>query len=375
MSDRPLRLVRVINNMWTGGVQTRLVQLLPRLRDRGVHVEVCAIRGLGDQAQRLKRDHGIDTVLVPIERRMGPRDLWRLRGYFAAGRFDVVHSHMYQSNAPATVAAVMARTRCIVAQWHNVDMYRRPSQKRLDRWLAPWRDAMVCVSDAVRQNTATHLRLPPARFDVLLNGIDTQPPPTRPRGETRRELGVADDAVVVVHVARLTAQKGQVPFLDHMPRLLRDVPRSRLLIVGEGEDEPRIRARIAELGLGHAVQLLGNRADVPDLLAAADISILPSTKEGFSNVVLESMLHGAALVITDVGGAREQLTDGVDGFIVPAGALGAFADRVVQLARDGDLRQRLATAARRRVDDFGLDAMADQTLALYDRILARRGRR
>lgn len=374
MTARPLRIVRVINNMWTGGVQTRLVQLLPRLRARGAHVEVCAIRGLGDQADRLLKDHGIETKLVLIERRMGPLDLWRLRRHFVAGRFDVVHSHMYQSNAPATVAAVLARTPCIVAQWHNVDMYKRPSQKRLDRWLASWRDAMVCVSDAVRINTASHLRLPANRFEVLLNGIDTRPAPTRPRTDVRRELGLADDAVVVVHVARLTAQKGHLAFLEVLPRILESVPHLRQLVVGEGEDEPRLRARIQELNLDGVVQLLGNRHDVPDLLAAADVSILPSTKEGFSNVVLESMLHGAALVVTDVGGAREQLTDGVDGFIVAPGDMAAFAGRVTDLARDATLRSGMAAAARARVEHFGLDAMADQTLALYERILSRRRR-
>lgn len=372
MTPRPLRIVRVINNMWTGGVQTRLVQLLPRLRQRGAHVEVCAIRGLGDQADRLLKDHGIESKLVPIERRMGPVDLWRLRRHFVAGRFDVVHSHMYQSNAPATVAAVLARTPCIVAQWHNVDMYKRPSQKRLDRWLAGWRDAMVCVSDAVRVNTASHLKLPPERFEVLLNGIDTHPPPTRPRADMRRELGLADDAVVVAHVARLTAQKGHLAFLEQLPGILEAVPHLRLLIIGEGEDEPRLRARVEQLKLDGAVTLLGNRHDVPDLLAAADLSILPSTKEGFSNVVLESMLHGAALVITDVGGAREQLTDGQDGYIVPAGEMALFARRVIELARDTTLRQQMVATARKRVEDFGLDAMADQTLALYERLLARR---
>lgn len=372
MTSRPLRIVRVINNMWTGGVQTRLVQLLPRLRDRGAHVEVCAIRGLGDQADRMLKDHGIESKLVPIERRMGPFDLWRLRTHFVAGRFDVVHSHMYQSNAPATIAAVLARTRCIVAQWHNVDMYKRASQKRTDRWLASWRDAMVCVSDAVRANTASHLRLPADRFEVLLNGIDTSPPPTRPRAEVRAELGLDADAVVVAHVARLTTQKGQLAFLEKMPSVLEAVPNLQLLVVGEGEDEPRIRARIGALKIDRAVHVLGNRADVPDLLGAADISILPSTKEGFSNVVLESMLHGAALVVTDVGGAREQLTDEVDGVIVAPGAMDAFARRLVELAHDADLRARFASSARRRVADFGLDAMADQTLALYERILARR---
>ncbi|MDX2177090.1 MAG: glycosyltransferase [Candidatus Sumerlaeia bacterium] len=366
---RRLRVCRVINALWMGGVQRRLMQLLPLLRERGADCEVCAIRSEGELAERFRRELGVPVTVLPVEGRLQPAEVWKLARYFRERRFDVVHAHMYSAAAPAAPAAFLARVPVRIAQAHNVAQYRRPSQARTDRMLMPLRHAYLAVSEAVRQDLAQRLRLPPERFDVLHNGIDLDAPATRPRSEVRAELGLAPGDLALLHVARLHPQKGHRAFLRTLPAILRDAPGARWIVVGDGEERAPLEALAAELGVAHAVRFLGTRHDVHDLYAAADAAILPSLKEGFSNVVLEAMLFGCPVVASDVGGAREQITHGADGLVAPGGDPDAFARECVGLLRDPGLRSRIAQAGRGRVRDFGLERMAERTLEIYQRYL------
>src|SRR5690606_30439012 len=149
--------------------------------------------------------------------------------------------------------------------------------------------------------------------------------------------------------------------LREFSQVLTHAPKAHVLLAGSGETQPKLEKLARESGIAEHVHFLGSRNDVPDILSAADISILPSEKEGFSNVVLESMLYGAALVVTDVGGAREQIDDGVDGIIVKPSDAAGFRDAVIALATDANRREAIRRAAKEKVRRFGIEAMAART--------------
>jgi glycosyltransferase involved in cell wall biosynthesis len=171
-------------------------------------------------------------------------------------------------------------------------------------------------------------------------------PDATARGRARAELGVAMDRVVVIAVSRLVRHKGYPELLAAM----RDVD-ADLWVVGarlasdHGED---LGPLFASSGLGERFKLLGYREDVADLLAAADVFALPSYFEGLPMSVIEAMLSGLAVVASDINGPREQVVQGVTGFLVPPGVVAPLAAALARLAGDSALRQRMGQAGRQR---------------------------
>jgi glycosyltransferase involved in cell wall biosynthesis len=162
------------------------------------------------------------------------------------------------------------------------------------------------------------------------------------------------------------AVKGVSYFVEAAPAILESVPRARFVILGRGKEEAVLRRRASELGVDAHVLFAGYRADIDRYYQAMDVSVLTSLSEGCSMTVLESMNHGLPVVVTNVGGNPELVTDGETGYLVPAGDPRAFAARVVELLRSPSLREQMGTAARRRVESrFRLEDVAGRYLRVY----------
>ena len=176
---------------------------------------------------------------------------------------------------------------------------------------------------------------------------------------------------IIACVANLIHYKGHLNLIDAMAEVAAAYPSSRLLLIGrDGGMEPEIRRRIEARGLRDRVALLGLQPCVRLVYGAADLSVLPSDEEGFSNVILEAMEAGKAIVATKVGGVPEAISDGVDGLLVTPKDSGALAEAMLKLLRDDDLRKRLGEAARRRArQEFSLDAMFAAYEKLYREVL------
>ncbi len=179
---------------------------------------------------------------------------------------------------------------------------------------------------------------------------------------------------LVAQVGRLAPQKDYPTFLAAAARVAAQVPDVDFLVVGEGELRGELEATATRLGLAGRVRFLGLRHDVPALLGAVDVLALTSLYEGLPNVVIEAMATGAVAVATDVGGCRELLAPGETGFVVPPGDVEAVAAAVLAVLRAPETARRVAAAARRRIEaEFGLDAMVQRTVEVYDTWLARKG--
>jgi len=167
------------------------------------------------------------------------------------------------------------------------------------------------------------------------------------RARVRQALGAAPDRVAIVAVSRLVLQKGY----RELAAAMQTLPKAELWVVGErlasdrGED---MVAYLSAAGLGERLRLLGYRRDVPDVLAAADIFTLPSYFEGLPMSVIEAMLSGLPVVATNVQGPREQVVEGVTGFLVPPKTVAPLAEALGRLVRDADLRASMGAAGRAR---------------------------
>ena len=206
----------------------------------------------------------------------------------------------------------------------------------------------------------------PGKATVIHNGVDTT---RRWHAADRQALGTPELAVIVTLVGRLTEQKG-VDVLLMAVAMLKDLhDLMRVWIVGDGPLRGRLEEQAAGSHLGEVVQFLGDRSDVPSLLAASDIFVLPSRYEGLPMTLLEAMAAGLPCVATDVGGNGELVDHSVTGWLVAQENPRELANRLGVLIEDGALRRRLGRAAREKAQRFDLDRMVARTFEVYETVL------
>lgn len=368
-----LRLLVMLTTLATGGGERNVVDLLPRLAARGCEVDLCTLttRRDGPIAADVAAA-GIRRVDLGGTRLLDVRAWARLRTLVRSGGYDLVHTHDQYSNI---LGALLVRpSRVPVVMSRHVLEEPRPRWREAVRAEAVLRAArfgatrVVAVSDAVRVRVAADARLDPARVVTVHNGID----PRRfhgDRAEARRRLGWPAGAPAVTMLAVLRPGKGHEVLLDAVPAVTTAVPGTVVRLVGGGPLHDDLARRAA--ALGPAVELTGERSDVPDVLAASDVVVLPSWSEALPTVLLEAGAAGRPVVATPVGGAPEIVVDGETGVLVPTGDPAALAGAVVGLLRDPARAAAMGERARARVHArFTLDHQADGLIAVYRDVLA-----
>ena len=252
---------------------------------------------------------------------------------------------------------------------HELDE-RRPFDRLTWRVL----DAGIVVASAAADWYAERSFGPRTKLHVLWKGVDAsvfERAATR-GAAVRAALGVAPDDVAIGTVGRLAWQKGLDDLLAAARLVRAQVPRARFFVIGGGRDAARIAALAADPALDGAVTLLGQRDDVPDLLAAMDIVVQSSRREAMAQATLEAMAAGRAVVSTTTVGADEAIDDGVSGVLVPVRDTAALADRLVALALDPARRRALGEAARQRIAErFTTAHMLNRCEAVLQAIVAR----
>jgi glycosyltransferase involved in cell wall biosynthesis len=244
------------------------------------------------------------------------------------------------------------------------------------RWMRRRGHRWVAVSEHGRRLLAWHLRTDPQDLVRIYNGVELPPPADGDDGEVvaaaRAEWGLPQDAPFVLAVGRLARHKGLAALMEAIPTLVERFPALRLLIVGEGEERPRLEALVSSLGLDGTVQLTGQRSDVGRLMRAADLFVFPSHFEGFPFALLEAMSYGLPVVSADFGGAREFLSHRENGLLSPVGDGPALRDNIAWALANPAPVAVLARRGRETVAKFSVDAMTQQTLTLLSDVARRR---
>ncbi|MBN1515049.1 glycosyltransferase [Candidatus Sumerlaeota bacterium] len=365
MNPPPLNIARVITRLPQGGIELRMAAILPRLAAAGCRCRALCIHERGPVAEMLE-DAGIPVDLIRFDSRFSPRGIRQMAAWLREHQVDVLHAHMYRSYMPATIAAHLARTPVMLGQVHNVDTWDSWRQRAMDRLLWRWRTGMLAVSEEVKRDVTETLGCPEDFVRVLYNGIDLERFEHAPfEMQLRAELGCPPGGALAVVVARLHPQKNHRLLLSALRRLGDARKDFKAALIGEGKMEDELRALTQEWGLSDCVRFAGLRDDVERYYKAADFAILPSDKEGFSNVVIEAMAGGCPVVATDVGGNREAILDGVTGYIVPPNDEAALAAALEKMLAEPKRREEMAKAAVERARVFSLDAMAEATLRIY----------
>jgi glycosyltransferase involved in cell wall biosynthesis len=376
------RLLVVTETLGIGGTESHLIRNLGPLAAQGWDVTVYCITAPGSRADRLEA--GVKVLSTPWPARgiaRMPRNPARIA--LAANRLfwlmlrlrpQIAHFYLpgpYLVGAPLAIASgtpVKIMSRRSLANYRQ----RRPLLARIEPGLHRHMDAVIGNSRAVVEELAAE-GIRREKIRLIYNGIETTA--ARPeRSDARKALGIAPDALVGVIVANLIAYKGHRDLIAGLAGISEKLPSGWLLLCA-GRDEglqPKLEALAQARGIATHVRFLGEREDVPALLAAADFGILSSWEEGFSNVILEGMAAGLPMIVTDVGGNPEAVLHEETGLIVPAREPTALGEAVLRLARDVGLRRRLGEAGRTRVmQEFSVERCVGSQGALCEDLLSR----
>jgi glycosyltransferase involved in cell wall biosynthesis len=374
------RLLTVLTRMDVGGVPDHVIALYANIADR-YELWLACREVIPQHAARLEQ-LGVRVELIDFARAPSPlrdiRALIRLVRFIRRHRFDILHSHMSKGALLGGLAGRIARVPIVVHTAHGFGWLalRNPLLRGLfwvyDRTLyALTLDRLFIVSEIQRQRLIADRMVKRERTNTIFNGIDADAVRLAARtGVTRAELGVPEDAVLVVAVNRLVAFKAVHTLIDAVHELGRDAGALHVVVAGDGDLRPQLERQIAALGLQDRVRLIGWRDDAPRIIALADVFALSSVAEGMPLAIMRAMALGKPVVANAVDGVPELVVDGETGLLVPPRDPVAFASALRRMIEDPEMRRRFGEAGRRRVDAlFTQRSMAETAHRLYRELL------
>lgn len=357
-----------------GGQSTHVLGLAQRLDRARYDVEVIFPDHNKVLLDRLSAS-GVRCLPMHLRRLNNIGATLKLARHWRAESVQLVHVHGPQAGLFGRVAARLARVPAVVHTPHTIDLRRRHLQRPywlLERLLAAWTDVVISVNEADRRRLIEAGVAAAEKVVTVYCGIDLarfRRDPAR-LVPARQLLGVPADAHLIVQVGRLCLEKGPAFFVQAAILVGRI---AQFVLVGEGPLQGELRRQIEAAGVGDYVHLGGWQPDVAGVLATADVFVLASLWEGLPLTMLEAMATGCPVVVTDVNGCREAITDGVNGLLVPPGDPAELAGAIGRLLADPALRARLSREALRTVEErFSAGASVAAIEAVYERALAAR---
>jgi glycosyltransferase involved in cell wall biosynthesis len=387
VGGRKIRVLQLIGGFRMGGAERLILSLATEVNRDRFDVIPCAWGQVGPLEKEL-RAAGVPYRVLGLQRRSiltGPLFLLDLRRIVAALTdimrelaIDIVHTHL----TPPTLLGILATRHQysprLCATVHSVMLYKQRGNLSPREWLIragirtvfPQADRIIAVSEAVAHAAHRQAGLPKEKIAVIPNGID----PNRFRFETsrhelRQRLDLPSERPLVIAVGRLDRPKGYPHLLAAMAAMPRE-ERPLTLIVGDGPERYALEARAKAFDLAHDVQFLGIRHDVPALLAAADVFVLPSLWEGLPLVLLEAMAAQLPSIVTAVGENPKVIEDEKSGILVPPADEPALVAALLRLLRNPWQREQMGQAARERFERyFSLRRFVEAHERLYEEMM------
>ncbi len=338
-----------------GGAEVQVATLLHALAGRQEFQLFTILLNEGRLAEETRRS-GIEVMVVPENRNSFLQILSRATDHLRAKPVSILHSHRYKENLLATLLAWRCRVPYLVRTQHGLREpfqglkdWKHRSVLWADRQVARFStDAVIAVSAGVRDHLLREVG--PRKLVLIPNGVEVDRiQPSLPAAEVRRRLSIPAACSLVGTAGRLEPVKRLDLFLQAAGHLARLEPRAHFLLLGEGSQEAQLRRLCSSLELEDRVHFLGHRDDVYDWLAALDIFLLCSDREGLPIVLLEALCLGAAVVARKVAGVTEVIQDQVSGLLVDEPDPAVLAQGCLRLLRDDTERRRLAATGRAQV--------------------------
>jgi len=365
---RGMRLAHLIESDGPGGAERMLASLATELQAAGAeNVVIVPAHGEGWLARELSGT-GVQIELFRLDRPVSPTFARWLAETLRRHRVTLAHSHEFTMAVYGAWAARRAGIPHLFTM-HGSRYYAGRLRRRVAmRVAAELSQTVVAVSQSLARHLSHDLWLRPSRIVTIPNGARFTPVV---RSSLRDELRLSDGDRLAVAIGNLYPVKGHDYLVQALALLAERVPRLHVAIAGRGELEAPLRARAQALRVGDRFHLLGLRSDIGNVLAGADVFVLPSLSEGVPLALLEAMLASRPIVATAVGEVPMVLNGGRVGVLVPPGDAAALADALAHLLSDPERSRRLgAAAALRAAAEYSLGTMVERYVARYAQLLA-----
>lgn len=340
------RILHCLSSLHVGGVGQLVLRNITQIDKRRFESRVCYLTPRRDLEPQFI-EAGFTPLCLEHQRKWhGVRTLLQLVKLLRQNRIDLVHTNHLLDRLYVGLAAALCGVP-VVTTLHDTTISPDEAGKLLYRarvravtvlmdWIGCFLTSrFVAVSEAVRDVYTRHRHVPRDHIEVLYSGVSTRefgvPSDGRGQERLRRELGIEGAYPVLINVGRLAKAKGQVWLVRMMPQLMERWPTARLIIVGEGGERKALEEEIRRHGLGSHVSLVGQRSDVPNLLAVSDVFLFPSVSEGLPLALLEAAASGKPVVASNCGPIGEVVEDGASGYMVEPENPEALAQAVLRV--------------------------------------------
>lgn len=370
-----INVALVITELDLGGAERCLTEIARRVDpQRFVPVVYC----LGSRPARnetsclpILEQSGIEVHFLDGQKNWQfPILVARLKKLLKSHNPQILQAFLFHANILGRIAARRAGVKAVVS---GIRVAERQSHWHLwlDRQTEGWVDRYVCVSRSVAQFSTSQGGIPPEKIVVIPNGIDIDRYPA-PKPADLGSLGIRAGRQTVTFIGRLEPQKGIQWLIETSPTWLAELPDCDLLVVGEGHQRQQLETICQAKGIEGRVHFAGWRSDVPEILAASDLLVLPSAWEGMPNVVLEAMASRRPVVATDVEGIQELLGPAASRQTVRQGDTQAFGDKIITFIRN--MPEAMATGQdnrRRAEENFAISRMVTAYENLWESLVAK----
>lgn len=364
-TNKPINILYIIWSLGLGGAERVVINLAKGLDRNKFNPIVCCLNDKGIFARELE-NADIKVIALNKRKKIEPSIIKRIMQVIIENNIQIVHTHMWGANFWGRIAAKFSGVPVVIATEHNADIWKNAFFLTLDKWLSRWTDKIIAVSENVKE-FYVHKGIASEKIEVIYNGVEITGAPVLQCSSVpvRKEFGIREDETVLAVIGRLVEQKGH-KYLFEAISSLDGQYKVRVLVVGEGPLMKSLRSQVVGLRLADKVIFTGLRQDVPNLLKAIDILVMPSLREGLPMIALEAMASGVPVVATKVGGNPEIIIDGLTGILVEPKDHIALKEAISRLINDKAFAQGLISNSKKKVEkEFSIANMVNKTQGLY----------
>ena len=370
-----MKILLMLSSIAMGGTERNIVSVAPYFKKAGVDVMLCTLNKRRDSPlAEVFSSTGIERFDLGAKRMTDFRALRKLAILLREKKIDLVHAEdqdtiIYSGLARRLFNVPALMTRHVLQE--PAHSWKTAMRSKMVFWSARYGvNRVITVSEVVRQHFSKQAGVPLKRIHTIYNGIEIEKFDIgKSQRELRTELGWEVGCPIAIFISVLRPGKGFEVLFEAIPKIRKTLPGFQLKLVGSGELEAELRRQAAPLG--DAVEFLGQRMDIPQLLGASDVLIQSSWSEALPTVLIEAGAAAIPVVATNVGGTAEIVEDARSGYVIPAGDSEMLANRTIEILLSPDLKHRMGRHAREHVSKtFSLEKQARETIALYESVIS-----
>lgn len=373
MADpREIDVLHLIGALSPGGAERNLYYLAPSMARSRFRYGICCLVRRGDFATDVEQA-GVPVWELGYRKRYTCSSVWRLSRLLRRHKVKVLHTHLFVSGFVGRLAGLLAGTPVMITHEHGKTLWKKWYHRLFERMALSVTDVRIAVSRDILDLRLEHEHTPPSKIRLVHNAVDPRAFEIGEEVRTarRKELGV-ESKFVIGTVGRLVDAKAYDLLLEVAEDVCTERPDARFVLVGEGRLGESLRRLAESRGLSDKVLFLGKRTDIPDLMAAMDLYLITSKREGLPLALIEAMMSARPIVSTSVGGIPDTISSEREGILVQPGARSGLSGAIMALMDDPERRKSMGEMGRRRaVELFSPGKVLEELETIYGELLDR----